>query len=253
MTIYSCEHRLDAMLTCIFEAWSGHKGYQNISLRFEPIEQYTLFDEYIHVEADEQKASKVMNTVSSGISPAFYSALAYSAMSSAPDTLDNIYHLVILGFKFGPSVLDMTQYKDVMRNMEIRRALGNEIHHFIEFVRFHAIADGVYVAHIEPKSPLVGALGDQFSDRMPSEHWMIIDDIHKQAIIHPKDEDFYLRYLTDDEFDRLLKTEDENDQYTDLWKVFFDSIAIKQRANERCQTNLFPKWTRKHAVEFIRP
>ena len=86
---------------------------------------------------------------------------------------------------------------------------------------------------------------------MPSEHWMIIDDVHREAVIHPKDEAFYMKKLNDFEFNRLLETEQENDGYTDLWKVFFETIAIKERENARCQRNLFPFWTRKHAVEFM--
>ena len=60
----------------------------------------------------------------------------------------------------------------------------------------------------------------------------------------------YLRYLTDDEFSVLQKTESYEDEYTDMWKTFFHSISIEQRKNYVCQRNLFPIWKRKHAVEF---
>ena len=117
-------------------------------------------------------------------------------------------------------------------------------------MRFHKVSGGIYVAHFEPKSRIAVALGPVFEDRMPSEHWMIIDDIHREAVIHPKDESFYMRSLSDEEFNRLLDTEKINDEFTDLWKTFFDTIAIEERKNERCQNNMFPIWTRKHAVEF---
>lgn len=79
---------------------------------------------------------------------------------------------------------------------------------------------------------------------------MIIDDKRKIACIHPKDGTNYLRYLTDEEFDTLQKTEEYTDTYTDLWKTFFHAVGIKERENYICQRNLFPKWKRKHAVEF---
>ena len=60
----------------------------------------------------------------------------------------------------------------------------------------------------------------------------------------------YLRYLTDNEFSVLQKTESYEDEYTDMWKTFFHSISIEQRKNYVCQRNLFPIWKRKHAVEF---
>ena len=58
------------------------------------------------------------------------------------------------------------------------------------------------------------------------------------------------RYLTDDEFSVLQKTESYEDEYTDMWKTFFHAISIEQRKNYVCQRNLFPIWKRKHAVEF---
>ena len=33
-----------------------------------------------------------------------------------------------------------------------------------------------YVSHLEPKSDVIMLVGRHFADRMPSEHWMIIDD-----------------------------------------------------------------------------
>lgn len=74
---------------------------------------------------------------------------------------------------------------------------------------------------------------------------MIIDDNRKTACVHVKDGENYLRYLTDDEFSVLQKTESYEDEYTDMWKTFFHSISIEQRKNYVCQRNLFPIWKRK--------
>ncbi len=249
MTIYSCEHEWEAMLTCIYDAWTSRKGQQNIKMVLEPIDQFTLFDEYVHVEPDHEKAQKVMDAVYHKISPFVYRELAFCSLAYEDDILDNIYRIMLLGFKFGSNVLNMVQYEVVMRNRQIRVRLGKEVEHFKEFIRFHEV-DGRYVAHIEPKSKLLMALGHGFMDRMPSEHWMIVDDVHMEAIIHPKDEDFFYRKINKEELERLLLTENANDEYTDMWKVFFGAIAIEQRENYRCQRNLFPIWTRKHVVEF---
>ena len=60
----------------------------------------------------------------------------------------------------------------------------------------------------------------------------------------------YIRYFTDYDMSVLAKTEDVNDEYTDMWKIFFETIAIKQRYNPECQRNLMPVWMRKHVTEF---
>lgn len=250
MTIYHCVHEWEAMLTCIYEANASHKGQKNIKLCFSPIEQYTFFDEYIEVEADSEKAQKVIDAINLKLSPQFYTRIAYLAMAYEEDVLDNIYRVLILGFNFGTSVFEMLQYETVVRLNDIYKRYANEVHSFREFIRFHKLPGNVYVALIEPKSQVVLPLGEMFADRMPSEHFMIVDVIHKEASIHPADRNCYMQLLSEKELKYIEEIENAEDEYTDLWRVFFDSIAIKERTNQRCQNNLFPKWMRKHADEF---
>ena len=250
MYIYVCDRNWEAMLTCIYEALTSKRGHQNIKLMYGPVEQYTLLDEYITVEADAKKVDILSTAIRNKISPYVYHEMAYVSMAYEDDAMDVIYRVLLLCFSKGPEAINMVQYRDVMRFNQIRTRLGKEVNRFQEFTRFHEVYKGMYVAHIEPKSKLVVALGPIFADRMPSEFFIIVDDIHREAIIHPKDEEYYLRQLSDLEYMRLLETEEMNDEYTDMWKTFFDSIAISERENARCQRNLFPLWTRKHAVEF---
>jgi len=41
-----------------------------------------------------------------------------------------------------------------------------------------------------------------------------------------------------------------SDKYEQLWKTFFETIAIKERTNPKCQRNLMPLWIRAHMNEF---
>lgn len=250
MIYYTCKPGWENMLTCIYDAWSSRKGHKNIKLLLEPIDQYTLFDEYIHVEGDTLKAEKLMDAINDKLSAYFYRELMYASMAYEEDVLDTIYRCLILGFAYGNYVLSQVQYRDIMRFRQIRTRVGKEVNHFQEFIRFHRMDNDVYVAHFEPKSRIAVSEGYIFQDRMPSENWIIVDDIHREAVIHPKDQNFYLQMLSPEEYADLLKTEDSNDRYTQMWKNYFDTIAIEQRRNIRCQDNLFPKWTRKHVVEF---
>ena len=217
MKIFTCKDRLEDIMTCIYDAWSEalQIGHDQIQLKKEPVFQQTIFDEYIHVDQDLSKAEKVIRSIRRDISDEAYA---------------------------NPRV---------MRILELRRKVSNESHHFREFARFERLnSSNVYVSHLEPKSDVIMLVGRHFADRMPSEQWMIIDDNRKTACVHPKDGENYLRYLTDEEFQTLRKTEEYEDEYTDLWKTFFHAIAIDERKNYVCQRNLFPLWKRKHAVEF---
>lgn len=249
MRIYTCVPEWDAMLTCIYEAFACKLGHNNITLLTEPVEQLSLFDEYIHVDSDSTKADRLAGSIKGRISPRFYYDMTLTSLAYERDALDNIYHMLILGFAYGPDVMDMLKYKDVMRNTEIRKRVSEEACRFKEAIRFHQVGN-VYVAHIEPKSRIAAYLGPAFQDRMPSEHFVIVDDIHLDAVIHPANDDFYIKKLTTEELDQLVQTENLNDSYTDLWKIFFETIAIKERENPKCQMSHSPLWARKHIVEF---
>ena len=88
----------------------------------------------------------------------------------------------------------------------------------------------VLVSHIEPKSNVLTLVAPHFSDRLPSENWMIIDDKRFIAVVHPADQDYYLTILSKEEMDRLSIQTD--DPFINLWKDFFNTIGIKERENQ---------------------
>lgn len=254
MKIFTCADRFEDMMSCIYTAWSAalKEGHDNIRLVREPIYQPSLFDEYIHVDADDDKVCKVVRSIKGSIGFDAYLFVFYATLSCEEDALQAIYNFLRVGFAVGKNVCSMYANPHVMRMIEIRRRVGNEGHYFREFARFTSLYDKVYVCHLEPKNNVITIVAGHFEDRMPSEHWMIIDDTRKYAVIHPKDEDSYIRYLTDSEFETLSASESYEDEYTDMWSAFFKAISIKERESRQRQRNMIPIWMRKHATEFRR-
>lgn len=251
MTIFTCEDNFESILTCIYEAWDSKLGHKNIRLMIEPVGNLELFCDYRHVDADTAKTESVIRSIQKKISTHAYQMVFRCAMSTHPEKADVIYRFLLLGYHYGRSVVDMLQAPAVLNLFNINRAVGNEAHYFQEFIRFKSMQGDVLTAHIEPRSDILTFLAPPFEDRMPSENWIIIDDNRKTAIVHPADQDYYLTTLTEEEFIHLGELEDPDDPYIDLWKGFFDTIAIKPRANYRCQRNHMPLWYRKHTTEFI--
>lgn len=252
MVVFTCKDNFEDIMTCIFDAWSFalKNGHENLQLKKEPVYQQTFFDEYVHIDKDTDKVIKVVRSIKNQISYEAYLDVYYASLSVEEDALMAIYNYLRVGFAVGSSVTSMFTNPHVMRIKEIRRRVTNEGHHFKEFARFNSIDNRVYVCHVEPKNDVIWLMGYHFADRMPSEHWIIIDDNRRTAVVHPKDEENYLRYLSDNEWDNLKGTETYEDDFTGLWKSFFTAISIKERENRKCQRNLFPIWMRKHAVEF---
>ncbi len=251
MTIFTCHDDFVSIITAVYDAWSSRLGHSNVRLLTEPILQTELFCDYIHVEPDKEKCDRLITAVRQKISTTAYVWLYYAICSDDPDKADLIYRFLVHGFHFGRQITDMLQDPIVARLMEIRRRVGNEAHLSREFLRFTSIDGRLYVAHFSPHADVLMYVADHFADRMPSEYWVIIDDTRGVAAVHPLDQPYYLRELTDEEIIRFSHTEESRDYFTHLWKSYFNAIAIKERENYICQRTHFPLWMRGHATEFM--
>lgn len=250
--VFLCEDQFENVMTAVFEAWSlsTKVGHDNVRLVWKSCYQPTIFDECKEVETDRTKADRVIQSIHKKISEQAFLWIFRAAMSCEEDAPDAIYRFMILGYMFGGKVTKMLTEPAVIRLMELNRKVGNEFSSFREFARFTSLDGALYISHIEPKSNVVLMVAEHFADRMPSENFVIIDDGRRLAAVHPKEEPCYLRYLTEVEFNMLAVSEGYEDAYTDMWRTFFDAIAIKERKNPTCQMNHLPLWKRPHMTEF---
>ena len=94
-------------MTCIYDAWAEalRIGHDQIQLKKEPVWQQTMFDEYIHVEADTEKAEKVIRSIRRNISEEAYMDVYYATLSAEEDALQAIYNFLRVGFAVGDKVL----------------------------------------------------------------------------------------------------------------------------------------------------
>ena len=108
MRIFTCKHQLEDMMTCIYDAWvyALRVGHDRVRLRTEPIVQATLFDEYVHVDADAEKTEKVLRSVRNKIGMQAYIDVYYACLME-DDVLDDIYRFLRIGFQAGPRVIGM--------------------------------------------------------------------------------------------------------------------------------------------------
>lgn len=248
ITVFTCEDQFDHMMTCIYDAWASRLGHSNVRLLTEPLGTPSLFCTYRHVDTQPEKADSVIRTIKQKISFRAFQMIYRASLSNEEDKLDTIYRFLNLGFSLGSSIIECLQYPPVMRLFELDRKVSNEAHHFKEFIRFSSYKNGILVSHIQPKSNVLTLVAPYFSDRLPSENWMIIDDNRHIAIVHPADQKYYLTTLSSEEMWNLSKKPD--DKFVDLWKGFFTHIGIRQRNNPRCQKTMLPLWYRRNMTEF---
>ena len=249
MVVFACHDDFESMMTCIYDAWSARLGHSNIKLMTEPIEEPELFCQYRHVDPDPEKYKKVIRSIRSKISENAYQDVYRAAMHWNPEKLDIIYRFLVLGFALGSQVTRMLGDPYVSALFELDRKVTNESHQFREFIRFSRLNDQVLFSLIQPKCNILTLIASHFSDRMPSENWLIADKKRKMALVHPADQDYFLTPVTHQELSHMEEAR-KGDAYSSMWKAFFNSVGVEARANYRCQRNFLPLWYRKDMTEF---
>ena len=154
----------------------------------------------------------------------------------------------------GSRIADYLSDPYVNRLFVICRRLGTEVHRWKEFLRFQVQEHNLLTAVIEPKARVLTFLMPHFADRLPIENFIIYDKTHDQAGIHQKQKGWFLAGQVSQEYPEYLTlletTTSQEAQLQELWKTFFETIAVRERENARLQTQLLPKWYREHMTEF---
>ena len=257
-TLFLCDEDPDSIFTAIYEAYASRLGHSRTGIRFRENLNRELFCSYVEVTADPVKANSVIRSIKEKISYKAWIWLYRAALSDDPMRADDIYRFLKGGYYYGSRVTSMLTAPEVIRIQELDRYVGNEAHFYREFIRFDQMQDSILLARIRPKSNVLSLVTPHFADRIPDENFMILDVDRSMAAVHPAQKDpsldtrhpanWYLTSLTEEECSRILRA--EQDEYRDLWKAFYDAIAIKERLNPALQRNRMPLRYREFAPEF---
>lgn len=254
--IYQCEDSVSGVLSAVYEA--GISGYGHEFIKIRPMaanESYELelFTEFIQVETSDKKTVNVLDAVRNKISTKAYNYVMCAAISNFSDRGDAIYQFLTYGFSMGRRVCDAMQIPWVKRIFEIRRRVYNEAHFYKEFIRFREVqkSPALLVATIEPEHRVLPIVMEHFSERFAGEWFIILDKKHQEAAFHQKNGGWELRILSAGEEKLLAELGEQQEEYVELWKTFFEHIAITERKNESLQRNMLALHYRKHMTEFM--
>ncbi|MBO4854644.1 MAG: TIGR03915 family putative DNA repair protein [Oscillospiraceae bacterium] len=126
------------------------------------------------------------------------------------------------------------------------RHMNGELEKLRGFVRFSDY-NGVLGGEIEPKNRVLPLLRGHFCSRYANESFFIYDRTHRELLLYAKGRS---RILPVDALHLTLPGEEEM-QYRRLWKCFYETIAIRDRTNPRCQNTHMPKRYRNTMTEFL--
>lgn len=249
--IFQCEDSLDGIFTAIYNAWDSGYGHKNIQIQIsDQMVNYQLFSKYIPVTTDYEKSEKVARTIKKKISVAGYEAICRAAMTNRSEKADVIYRFVILGLHYGSSILTNYSNPSVQSIFEMNRAVGNEVHHYLGFLRFSELKNNVLYGKINPRNNVVTLLAPHFADRLPVENWIIHDEVRELAVVHQIGEGWVQVDTSEVDFSALGKIDTEEEELEQLWKAFVESISISERTNKKLQRQNLPIRFRGNMTEF---
>lgn len=207
-----------------------------------------LFQKVVPVDADEEIYKSLYKEIVMRISTYARRNVHMAFLSDAHGSEMAIYRYLQMGWQVGKG-LDSLLADDVVRTVHrLTAKVAKEAHRFEGFVRFKEVAEGFYYASIEPDHNILPLTGPHFSSRFADQHWMIHDEKRGQALVHNAGDGKALLMPMD--IVSVPTITGHEAQCQELWRRYFEHIAIGSRTNRRLQANHVPLRYRKKLVEF---
>lgn len=151
--------------------------------------------------------------------------------------------VIDLGLRSGPGVERRLTDEQVLQVGKAVRHLQRECELLTGFVRFSDY-QGLLVAEIAPKNQVLPILRIHFCDRLAGEPFLIHDKTHGQLLLHkpgPEDKGRGSWAIMDAQDFTVPAPGEEERRYRDLWRRFYDTLAIEGRYNPKCRQTHMPK------------
>lgn len=232
--VYLYDNSFESLMHLISKIILLKNNPDNIKNRisYEP----NLLDNIIDLELKDTKELKLfLNSFSLDILHTVY----YVYLSENDNKELIIYYFLKNALKYHNEIYLHRNLKCVNMAINISNYVGREAHKLKGFLRFKLLKNNFYYAEISPTNNVIEILSNHFKKRLKNEYWLIKDVNRNIYALYDKKNVYY---LTDKEIVSLnLELDNKEEKFEDLWKSFFETVAIKERQNFKAQRNFMPK------------
>ena len=240
--IYQYDGSFEGLLCCVFESYT--KKERPTAILRDGDDEPSLF-EIRAVTTDRAHAQRIYRSLYKR-SPEVGPFLRRAFLTCLPDKEMAIYRFIVKFYREGAPLLSRLSDDTYLPLLKAVRQLSGEVEQFRGFTRFSDF-DGVLGAEIEPKNRVLPLLRGHFCQRYANEQFFIYDRTHRELLLYANGRS---RITQIENFKPVLPGEDEL-YFRSLWKQFFQSVAIRERENPRCQNTFMPKRYRGTMTEFL--
>ncbi|MCL1828715.1 MAG: TIGR03915 family putative DNA repair protein [Oscillospiraceae bacterium] len=242
--IYIYDGTFEGFLSCVFEAFLKKEAPSLISK--QNAIQLSVGAEVKEIATDPEKADRVCEGIRKKPGLKALTAAYHATLSNEEDAEAAALRYIKLGFEIGKNIYGALTDSRVIRMREISFAVKREAGRFLEFLRFSELDGNILFGEFEPEPNVLPLIMPHFADRLKTQPFIIHDKGRRLAGVYNTKE-----WSLVSSVGMTLPDISENEkEYRKLWKLFFNSIAVKERINPKLQTQLLPKKYRKYMTEF---
>lgn len=239
--IFLYDGTFEGLLTIVFDVYISKK----IPYKILPEKDYiaNILDKTTIVVTDYQKFDRVFNGIAQNISTEVlqnaYNAFLSSNKNNICENKEiEIVKYILYGFIVGPKVITMLSVDYVLNVYKLKRNVLGEAHRLKGLVRFIQIGNNLFYSSIHPDNNVIENIGNHFIRRFPTQSFILHDKNRNIAMLYNQKE--YTIIDVPSNFS-IKNFSDEEQQFQNLWKTFFNTISIKERQNPRLQMQYMPK------------
>ncbi len=242
-TVYIYDGSYDGLFSVVFEA---------VYSRTEPADiatddrlQLTFNTRYISVETDSAKASRVKKAAKAKLGSDAMHRIYYAFLSDCSYKEISIYRYLRLGFKMGAAANNLLTDKAVFAVSSLYQNVSRETDKLQGFMRFSVMEGGVEYCRFSPENNILPLVLSHFAARFTTIPFVIHDTNHKLLGIY----DGHEKYIVSSEGYVPPDKPDSEKEFESLWKLFYDTIGIKERKNLKLMKQLMPARYFRHIWE----
>ncbi|HBX50056.1 MAG TPA: DNA metabolism protein [Bacteroidales bacterium] len=253
MTTFIYDNTFEGLLTAVFDSYVMKARPAQILPQNEI--QSQLWANPLYISTDEKKAERVWNGLEKRLSKNSMQ-MPYRAFLSEMRVEMLIYNFIRLAFDTPYNIEENYFNEHVLEMKKLSRKVSREACRNLEFVRFQKTKDNIYYASVSPEYNILPMILKHFEERYPDQQWIIYDIRRKYGFLY----DLQTTKQINLELDNVNLSNGQinsdamsanEDTFRQMWKDYFNTMAIPERKNLKLQMNLMPKRFWKYLTEKI--
>ncbi|MFV0402003.1 MAG: TIGR03915 family putative DNA repair protein [Oscillospiraceae bacterium] len=232
---YIYDGSYEGFLCAVFASYTEKE--QPALIAVEENLQVTFGQELRRIETDGEKAARVEAGFRKKVGEGPLENCGTGFLSCEPEWEMAVFRYMRLGFAVGEKIIDMLPHPDVLPLNNICKAIRGEAHFTNEFARFAQMDNGVFFARITPKNNVLPLVMPHFAARFAVQPFVIYDTVRQLAGIF----DTKGWQLMETDGAPTPKKAEGEEGWTEMWKSFYNAIAIKERLNPKLRRSNCPK------------